>query len=41
MMGKISVIVPLYNKEKYMEEAIKSLLSQTIKIDQITFPSHK
>ncbi len=34
-MGKISVIVPLYNTEKYIEEAILSLLNQTIKIDQI------
>lgn len=34
-MKKISVIVPLYNTEKYIEEAILSLLNQTIKIDQI------
>ena len=34
-MGKISVIVPLYNTEKYIEEAILSLLNQTTKIDQI------
>jgi glycosyltransferase involved in cell wall biosynthesis len=34
-MKKISVIVPLYNTEKYIEEAILSLLNQTINIDQI------
>ena len=34
-MEKISVIVPLYNTERYIEEAIISLLNQTIKIDQI------
>ena len=34
-MEKISVIVPLYNTEKYIEEAILSLLNQTTKIDQI------
>lgn len=26
---KISVIVPVYNKEKYLERCVKSLLSQT------------
>jgi glycosyltransferase involved in cell wall biosynthesis len=34
-MSKISVIVPLNNTELYIEEAILSLLNQTIKIDQI------
>ena len=28
---KISVIVPIYNAEKYIEETIKSLLEQTLK----------
>jgi glycosyltransferase involved in cell wall biosynthesis len=31
----ISVIVPLYNTEKYIDEALQSLLHQTYKIDQI------
>ena len=31
MNPKISVIVPIYNSEKYLEECIQSLLSQTIK----------
>lgn len=31
----ISAIIPLYNTEKYIEQAIQSLLNQTIKIDQI------
>ncbi len=31
----ISVIIPLYNTEKYIEEAIQSLLNQTYNIDQI------
>jgi glycosyltransferase involved in cell wall biosynthesis len=34
-MSKISVIVPLYNTELYIEDAIISLLNQSIKIDQI------
>jgi glycosyltransferase involved in cell wall biosynthesis len=34
-MNKISVIVPLYNTELYIEEAIVSLINQTVKIDQI------
>jgi glycosyltransferase involved in cell wall biosynthesis len=31
----LSVIIPLFNTEKYIEQAIQSLLNQTIKIDQI------
>ena len=34
-MEKISVIFPLYNTERYIEEAIISFLNQTIKIDHI------
>lgn len=28
-MDKISVIVPIYNSEKYLDECIKSILEQT------------
>ena len=28
---KVSVIVPVYNTEKYLEQCIKSITSQTIK----------
>lgn len=30
-MAKISIIVPIYNVEKYIEECIKSILNQTMK----------
>ena len=30
MMYKISIILPIYNTEKYIENAINSLISQTI-----------
>ena len=30
-MPKISIIVPVYNAEKYLERCIKSLANQTIK----------
>jgi glycosyltransferase involved in cell wall biosynthesis len=30
-MNKISVIMPVYNTEKYLEEAIESILTQTFK----------
>ena len=32
---KTSVIIALFNTEKYIDEAIQSLINQTIKIDQI------
>ncbi|SUY29951.1 glycosyltransferase family 2 protein [Clostridium perfringens] len=30
-MSKISIIVPLYNSEKYLDKCIKSILNQTFK----------
>ena len=30
-MSKISIIVPVYNTEKYLEEAVHSLMNQTLK----------
>ena len=29
-MAKITVIIPVYNMEKYIERCLKSLLSQTL-----------
>lgn len=34
-MKKISVIVPCYNVEKYLDQCVNSLISQTIGIDQM------
>ena len=34
-MPKVSVIVPIYNVEKYLEKCINSLLSQTLEDIQI------
>ena len=31
MKPKVSIIVPVYNCERYLEETIKSLLNQTLK----------
>ena len=31
MKPKISIIVPVYNCEKYLDEAIKSVLNQTLR----------
>ena len=30
-MPKISVIIPIYNSEKYLEECLDSILNQTLK----------
>ena len=30
-MCKISIIMPVYNKEKYIKKAIESILNQTFK----------
>ena len=30
-MAKISVIVPIYNAEKYLEKCVKSVMDQTLK----------
>ena len=30
-MSKISIIMPIYNSEKYLKEAIKCLINQTLK----------
>ena len=35
--SKISVVCPTYNSEKYIEKAIKSLLSQDVKPDEVIF----
>ena len=32
---KISVIIPVYNVEKYLEETIESVVNQTIGFDNI------
>ena len=32
---RLSVVVPVYNVEKYLERCIKSLLSQTLHVDEI------
>lgn len=37
--SKISVIMPVYNGEKYLKEAIESILSQIINYSLITFTS--
>ncbi|MBJ57316.1 MAG: glycosyl transferase [Rickettsiales bacterium] len=32
---KISVVIPSFNREKYLERAIKSILNQSVKVDEI------
>ena len=32
---KISVIIPYFNREKYLDRAIKSVIEQSIKVDEI------
>ena len=34
---KVSVIIPVYNSEKYLEECIESLLGQTLKECEFIF----
>jgi len=34
-MLPISVVIPLYNKEKYIQRAIESVISQTVPVDEI------
>ena len=34
-MIKISVIIPTFNREDFIENAIKSVLRQTYKVDEI------
>ena len=36
-MIKISIIVPVYNMEKYLEKCILSLINQTLKEIEIIF----
>jgi len=35
MTFKLSVVIPLYNKEKYIQRAIKSVLEQKLAVDEI------
>jgi len=35
MTFKLSVVIPLYNKEKYIQRAIKSVLAQQLAVDEI------
>ena len=31
---KLSILIPLYNKEKYIERCLKSLLDQDVSLDE-------
>jgi glycosyltransferase involved in cell wall biosynthesis len=37
MNKKISIIIPCYNVEKYIERCIDSLINQTMNLDQMEF----
>ena len=37
----VSVIVPVYRVERYLEEAVESILSQTLSNIEIIFVNHK
>ena len=37
---KASVIIPVYNTEKYVEEAVRSIMSQTLKNIEIIIIKH-
>ena len=30
-MGRVSVIIPVYNTEKYLEQCLESVINQTLK----------
>ena len=38
---KISVIIPSFNREKYLDRAIKSVLNQSVKVDEIILVNNR
>ena len=35
MEGKITVIIPVYNVEKYLDSCLKSVVNQTVPFDEV------
>ena len=40
-MPRVSVVVPIYNVEPYLEECLESLATQTVSYTHLTLPTNR